>query len=229
MKDDRSPLNRPEFSPDMTWDEFHVHYWYFEELKIICSRYGIAKTGGKTDLVERIKIFLTTGEVVAANNKRKKRGKRTGAPLTLETKIIPEGLRFNQEVRRFFADYFKVEKFKFIQEMVVAVREAEDSGDIDLSLGDLVKIYETHLALMKAGKPRAAAARKEAKTYQWNNFLKAFHACHDTKKYNNKHKIAAFIWGKIRTRPGDKLFSADLLLEFADDAARISGGNSGEE
>ncbi|QEL82595.1 hypothetical protein DN407_29285 (plasmid) [Bacillus sp. JAS24-2] len=90
--------------------------------------------------------------------------------ITLETKLIPEGFKFNQKAREFFVNYYNVPNFSFSKDVAVALREAERKGDFDMSVKDLIKFYEE-------GKKRKKNTRidyPEERTYQWNNFVREF-------------------------------------------------------
>jgi hypothetical protein len=113
---------RPEFSPTLTVEEFEQHYWYKEELQRICRQYRLPASGTKAELERYVKRFLA-GQRVADKRLQntKQRTKKALKEMTLDTRLIPDGFKFNQQARAFFAEYFQVEKFSFTKEMAAAL------------------------------------------------------------------------------------------------------------
>ena len=91
--------------------------------------------------------------------------------------------------------------------MAAALRKAEQTNDYEMTVADLIKVYET----TKNNPPKKSA---EEKTYEWNQFVKDFHKDSRTKGMKNKMKIAATLWKTIRQRPGPRKYSNDLLEQF---------------
>ncbi|GIP24656.1 SAP domain-containing protein [Paenibacillus sp. J22TS3] len=203
-----SRTQRPLFSKNITIQEFEMHYWYKEELVGICRELGLPSFGTKAELEIRIKNLLA-GEAspdrrLVNTGVRKKTELRE---LSLDTRLIPDGFKFNQTAREFFAKYYNKKKFSFTKEMAAALREAERLGDMEMTVADLIKIYEGE-------KPLASL---EERTYQWNNFVKDFNKDARTKKIIDRMKVAAQLWGKVRDNPGHKRYSPDLLEEYLKD------------
>src|SRR5699024_4048066 len=94
--------------------------------------------------------------------------------ITLDMKLIPEGFKFNQQARKFFQQYYDVPKFSFTKQMATALREAEKTNDLTMTVRDLIEVYET----TKYKKP---IQTNEEKTYEWNEFVKDFHKDQRTK------------------------------------------------
>jgi len=208
-------LDRPEFSRNIGKEEFLKHYWYRAELQAICSKYGLPAAGTKAELQKYIAAYLDGDEPenMRKHFRRKRRG-ASGMPLTLETKLIGGGFAFNQEARAFFAAYYGVPKFSFTKAMATALRQAEARQDLDMTVQDLINIYENKGTL-------AYLTTEEDATYQWNNFLKAFHADGNTKAFRHKHQIAALLWRHVRDTPGEKKYVPALLHRFCDEIKRI--------
>ncbi|UFJ39869.1 SAP domain-containing protein [Brevibacillus humidisoli] len=218
-------IQRPPFAPDMSGEEFRAHYWYKDELAAICRQNGLSSSGTKAELEERI-VHLLIGETV--HNQRAKttqqRRKQRSGPITLQTRLIPEGFRFNQEARAFFQEYYGVNKFSFTKEMAAALRDAEKRNDQEMTVADLIAVYDSSRQKnhTKANPPTA-----EDKTYQWNGFVKEFHADPQSKQWKNKLEIAAFLWRKVRDRKGEKRYTPALLEEFKDEIEQFAKPASG--
>jgi len=193
---------RPNFSKELPVQEFEKHYWYKSELIEICRECNIPSSGTKAELEVRIKKLLAgesmTDERQAHTNIRKK---QELTEITLATRLIPDGFKFNQQARDFFANHYKKQKFSFSKEMAAALREAERQGDMNMTVADLIEVYEGKRAVESA----------EEKTYQWNNFVKAFNQDVRTKLLKDRMQVAAQLWREVRDQPGSKQFSPSLL------------------
>ena len=216
------PNTRPKFPRDLSLKQFSAYYWYKDELAAICRQVGLEAAGTKAELQNRIIDFLRSGKIP----KRSRRGhfsqiRKTAAAntaLSLSTRLIPEGFKFNRTAREFFAKYFNVKKFSFTKEMAAALREAEKRGDLERTVADLVAVYE------KTKKPKTKAARKSAeeKTYQWNGFVRAFNRDARTRGLANRMQVATLLWRQVRERAGIKTYSPQLLDEFAEAINKMS-------
>lgn len=221
-----SNINRPDFDPSMSVEEFDRHYWYKEELKQICTRHRLSAHGTKAELEERIRLFLT-GQVV--HDQRKKQSSiRKGTPqkeITLKTRLIPDGFKFNQQARDFFKSYYNVSKFSFTKDMAAALREAEKRGDHDMTVADLIQIYEEGKHIQKKNNANDSA---EEKTYQWNRFVQDFNRDPKTKGLTSKMKVAALLWQYVKNNPGPKVYHTDLLKKFEKEVHAIMEGKGNE-
>ncbi|MGN7380833.1 MULTISPECIES: SAP domain-containing protein [unclassified Paenibacillus] len=198
--------SRPEFSTELTVEEFDRHYWYKEELENICRLHNIPATGTKAELLFRIKKWLG-GEVTTDQRKANSsiRMEKEPVEISLDTRLIPDGFKFNQKAREFFARYYKQPRFSFTKEMAAALREAERRGDLDMTVADLIDIYE--------GKKQAGGP--EESTYQWNQFVKDFNQDPNSKAIRkDRMKVAAHLWRQVRDQPGRKKYSPRLLENY---------------
>lgn len=194
---------RPCFSFELSIHEFEQHYWYKRELIEICRCNHIPAWGTKAELEQRIKKLLNGEEVISQRTAGKaERMKKEMNELSLHTRLIPDGFKFNQLARDFFARYYKKEKFSFTKEMAAALREAEKQCNTEMTVADLIAIYEGKRAINTI----------EERTYQWNNFVREFSK--DPNSYifkKNRMKVAAILWKEIRDKPGEKKYTPDLL------------------
>ena len=131
--------------------------------------------------------------------------------VSLSMRLIPEGFKFNWAAREFLAKHFNVKKFSFTKEMAAARRQAEKRSDLDITVADLIAVYEQNkIQKKKAGPPSA-----EEKTYQWNGFVRAFNRDTRTRGLANRMQVAALLWRRVRDRTSAKTYSPQLLDEFA--------------
>ncbi|GBF39630.1 SAP domain-containing protein [Leptospira johnsonii] len=204
--------SRPSFEKIKTIAEFESYYWYREELQDICLALQISAKGAKAELEERLRSFLTLGrekflkkENSSKSSSSVRRKNKSEKEITLKSKIIPEGIRFDSKFREFCREYYDLKKFNFTKAMAEAVRDAEKIGNLKLSVKDLLKVYENP--------PKEE--RPDDRVLRWNRFVKDFHSNPKTSPLKNKLNIAAFLWGKVRDRAGSKKFDPSLLEEFA--------------
>jgi len=198
--------NRPKFSLQLTLQEFKKHYWYKTELSEICRRFGLPAAGTKAELEARI-LKLLSGEPIEYRGSKNQysRKKRKTAEITLETRLIPDGFKFNRQAREFFAAYFKKEKFSFTKEMAAALREAERLGDHEMTVADLIAVYEG----------RRSVENPDEKSYEWNRFVQDFNRDPKLRQVKqNRMQVAAALWKQVRDNPGPKRYSPDLLEKY---------------
>lgn len=149
-------------------DEFKQRYYYKTELVKICRSLKLPVSGTKAELNSYILDYLAGIPGTQIKSKRQKKKKHSlYEEINLDTKIVGSGFSFNNEARRWFADYFNVEKFSFKKEMAIIKREAERTNNTEITVQDL--IYQ--MQHWKSDKLKVVA---EEKTYQWNNFVREF-------------------------------------------------------
>ncbi|TGK37959.1 SAP domain-containing protein [Leptospira andrefontaineae] len=209
---------RPSFEKIKTISEFESYYWYREELQKICLNLEISSKGAKAELEERLKSYITLGreKFIKKENSSKnqisvRRKAKSEKEITLRSKIIPEGIRFDSKFREFCRKYYDLKKFSFTKAMAEAVRDAEKIGNLKLNVQDLLKVYENP--------PKEE--RADDRVLRWNRFVKDFHSDPKTSPLKYKLNIAAFLWGKVRDRPGSKKFDPSLLKEFAKEIQKL--------
>ncbi|WP_282942153.1 SAP domain-containing protein [Paenibacillus sp. RC67] len=203
-------MNRPHFSIELTIQEFENHYWYKTDLVDICRTYHISPSGTKAELEQRIKKLLS-GEAVKDDRKVNttiRKNHRGTEEISLHTKLIPDGFKFNARAREFFAQYFNLPKFSFTKDMAAALREAERQGDMEMTVADLIDIYNG----------KKVVEGPEEKTYQWNNFVKDFNKDPGSNLIKeDRMKVAAALWTTVRDTPGSKQYLPQLLDSYLKD------------
>lgn len=211
---------RPSFEKIKTISEFESHYWYREELQKICLSLEISSKGAKAELEERLKSYIKLGKEVFLKKENSsksqisvRRKAKSEKEITLRSRIIPEGIRFDSKFREFCRKYYDLKKFSFTKAMAEAVRDAEKVGNLKLNVQDLLNVYENP--------PKEE--RPDDRVLRWNRFVKDFHSDPKTSQLKNKLNIAAFLWGKVRDRPGSKKFDPSLLKEFAKEIQKLEG------
>lgn len=193
-------MNRPKFSKSLSAEEFLKHYWYKTELQAFSATYHLPTHGTKAELQDQIINFLSGGTIY--NSPQKVTSKRLSnilKEITLDTRLIQDGFKFDNTARKFFCKYFNVKKFSFTKEMASTLRKAEKDNDLEMTVRDLIQVY-----LDSKKDSTKKVITNEDKTYQWNNFLKEFHKDENTKSLNNKMIVASFLWKQVRDNPCEK-------------------------
>lgn len=193
----------------MSIEEFEEYYWYKDELIHICRANKLPTSGTKAELIKYIKQFLSGKEVRdyrSVNVKRRHRS-NDSQKITLDMKLISGGFKFNQQARKFFQQYYGVPKFSFTKQMAAALRQAEQMDNLNMTVADLIEIYET----TKNKKP---IQTNEEKTYEWNEFVKDFYKDPRTKGMENQMKVAAILWNKVKKEKGSKKYHNNMLDDY---------------
>jgi hypothetical protein len=195
---------RPPFAEIKSYQEFSKYYWYRDELVQICRNLGIDSSGMKAELCHNIEEYFNGTRVLPQKTRHKT--KATVTELLLSTKLVECGFSFGPRFREFFAKQTGIQNFKFNVDMVATVKKVKADNDADFTLGDLLDIYYG----------RKTYAKYDNSSLQWNRFVKDFCADPQTSHFSNKLKIAALLWREVRNSTREKVYTPDLLTEFAE-------------
>ena len=201
-------MTRPPFAEIKSYQEFAKYYWYRDELVQICKELGISSSGMKVELQRNIEEYFKGNLITDSLPKRKV--KPSTSALSLNSGLIECGFTFGPRFREFFARQTGVKNFKFNVDMVATVKKVKEDGDKSFTLNDLLDIYYG----------RKSYAKYDNSALQWNRFVKDFCADPQTAKMHNKLKIAAILWTEVRNSTREKIYTPDLLIEFADKIAK---------
>ena len=199
---------RPDFNEIKTFEEFSKFYWYRDELKQICKEHGIDSSGMKAELNRNIEEYFN-GKIIAPKKKFRTNQQahiKNVAELSLQSSLVECGFCFSQRFRDFFSEQTGVKKFKFNVDMVATAKKVKETGDSSFTLGDLLDIYYG----------KKVYEKYDAVSLQWNKFVKDFCADKDSSAFPNKLKTASILWKEVRNSTREKIYTHDLLSEFAD-------------
>lgn len=199
----------------ITLKEFKENYFYKTDLIKLCHEYRLPTYGTKAELNHYLYLYLTGTPANEINPKRTAQTKKTltANDITLETKLVGSGFSFNNEARKFFADYFNVEHFSFKKEMAIIKRQAETDNDTNMTVRDLITQSMT-LKECDRQRLKALTSTNEESTYQWNNFVKAFCQSSESHQFTNKLKVAAILWQHVKESKQSKQYSDELVKKF---------------
>jgi len=203
----------------LTVKQFKEEYFYKTDLIKMCREFGLPTYGTKAELNSYIVSYLDGISPSQIKPIRKVNSQPTLKldEINLKTKVIGSGFAFNNDARKFFANYFGVEKFSFKKEMAIIKRKAEIDNDTSMNIADLIQKYVE----LKNSTNEYKKINKEEQTYQWNQFVKDFCASDSSNDFNNKLKVASIIWKHVRASDKPKKYSDILLVEYDDEIKRF--------
>ena len=211
--------NRPQFYQIKSFEEFSKYYWYREELQKICKELGIDSKGMKLELNHNIKEYFkgnlilpkskrsrkSCSKIVVSRNKREQPA-ADNAQLTLETSLIDCKFCFSQRFREFFSAQTGIKNFKFNTDMVATAKKVKEDGDKAFTLGDMLELFYG----------RKTYAKYDKSCLQWNKFVQDFCSDPATNQFPDKLKTASILWREVRNSTREKVYSHNMLEEFAD-------------
>ena len=195
--------SRPEFDKITSFDEFNKYYWYRDELLQICKSLGLEYRGTKQELNDIIEQYFKGNLIKKSSVKRKKRRVEV---VTLDTPLLECGFSFNERFREYFSTLTGVSPFKFNADMATAWRKVKRENDLSFTIQDMLKVYYGN----------SDYAKYDHSVCQWNQFLKDFCADENSGNYSNKLKVASILWKEVRNSKNEKVYSKNLLTEYAD-------------
>lgn len=195
--------SRPEFDQIATFDEFNKHYWYREELSQICKSLGLEHKGTKQELNYVIEQYFQGNLIRKSSSPRN--AKKQMENITLDTPLLECGFSFNTKFREYFSALTGVTPFKFTADMATTWRKVKSENDLSFTIHDMLKVYSGELDY----------AKYDNSVCQWNQFLKDFCADEKSCNYSNKLKVASILWKEVRDSKNEKIYSRNLLIEYA--------------
>ena len=90
--------------------------------------------------------------------------------------------------------------------MATAWRKVKRENDLSFTIQDMLKVYYG----------KSNYAKYDNSVCQWNKFLKDFCADENSYNYSNKLKVASILWKEARNSRNEKIYSKNLLTEYAD-------------
>ena len=194
--------NRPDFRDIKSFEEFNRYYWYREELSQICKYLGLEYRCTKKELNHIIEQYFKGNRV---EKFLRKRNKNQTEIITLNTSLLECGFSFNQKFRDYFSAVTGVNPFKFNADMATAWRKVKREHDVSFTIQDMLKVYYGD----------SDYAKYDHSVCQWNQFLKDFCADENSRNYSNKLKVASILWKEVRNSSNAKIYSKNLLTEYA--------------
>ena len=195
--------NGPDFNKITSFYEFNKYYWYRDELSDICKSLELEYSSPKQKLTHIIEKYFKGNLIKKSSIKRKKKQVEV---VTLNTPLLECGFSFNSHFREYFATLTEVSPFKFTADMATAWRKVKKEHDLNFTIQDMLKVYYGN----------SDYAKYDHSVCQWNQFLKDFCADENSLNYSNKLKVASILWKEVRNSSNEKIYSKNLLTEYAD-------------
>ena len=193
---------RPEFEKFASFDEFNKYYWYREEISQICKSLGLEYRGTKQELNHIIEQYFKGNLIKKSSIKNTKKQVEN---ITLDTPLLECGFSFNAKFREYFSTLTGISPFKFTADMATAWRKVKSEKNIKFTIEDLLEVYYG----------KSDYAKYDNSVCQWNQFLKDFCADENSRNYSNKLKVASILWKEVRNSEKEKIYSKNLLTEYA--------------
>ncbi|MEZ7765202.1 SAP domain-containing protein [Gemella sp. 27098_8_92] len=193
---------RPKFEKITSFDEFNKYYWYREEISQICKSLGLEYRGTKQELNHIIEQYFKGNLIKKSSIKNTKKQVEN---ITLDTPLLECGFSFNAKFREYFSTLTGISPFKFTADMATAWRKVKSEKNIKFTIEDLLKVYYG----------KSDYAKYDNSVCQWNQFLKDFCADENSRNYSNKLKVASILWKEVRNSEKEKIYSKNLLTEYA--------------
>ena len=125
--------------------------------------------------------------------------------IALDTPLLECGFSFNTYFREYFSTLTDASPFKFTADMATAWRKVKNEHDLAFTIKDMLKVYYGN----------SDYAKYDHSVCQWNQFLKDFCADENSANYSNKLKVASILWKEVRNSRNEKIYSNNLLSEYA--------------
>ena len=193
---------RLEFEKITSFGEFNKYYWYREEISQICKSLGLEYRGTKQELNYIIEQYFKGNLIKKSSIKTTKKQVKN---ITLDTPLLECGFSFNAKFREYFSTLTGISPFKFTADMATAWRKVKSKKNIKFTIEDLLKVYYG----------KSDYAKYDNSVCQWNQFLKDFCADENSRNYSNKLKVASILWKEVRNSEKEKIYSKNLLTEYA--------------
>lgn len=201
------------FSKNMSVEQFKNLYWYKTDLEKICRQYKLPTFGTKAELNQYVVKYLKGIPIEKIKPVRVQNNNETlkYSQITEDTLLFNSGFKLNNEARKFFAAYFKVDTFSFKKSMAIKMREVQTQRDVTATVKDLIEAYQTGTTELDKN--------QEEQTYQWNNFVRDFNTDKASDNYLNKMKVASILWKKVRDGSGSKKYRHSLIERYHQEIA----------
>ncbi|WEV40938.1 SAP domain-containing protein [Lactobacillus sp. ESL0681] len=190
--------------------QFKATYYYKTDLVKLCRKFCLPAIGTKAELNSYLIAYFSGIPARDIKPKRKNKAVKTlkAEEISLNTKVVGSGFKFNNEARKFFAAYFGLSKFSFKKEMAIVKRKAERENDTEMTVKDLLQQAQ----MLSRNQIDQVA---EELTYQWNNFVRDFFQDKDTSDFHEPLKVAALLWRHVRSATDEKVYCHELLTKYA--------------
>lgn len=159
-------MSKPPLDHNTTIEDFNDFYWLKKELIDFCKEIGISYSGGKIQIANRIRHYLSTGEIITKEkNKRNIKSKFDWDKENLtRSTVITDNYRNGENVRKFFIQEIGT-TFRF--NIIFMKWMKENKGK---TLGDAVEEWKRINNLKKDKKYVSEIGPQ----FEYNRYMRAF-------------------------------------------------------
>ncbi|MBD8034146.1 MULTISPECIES: DUF6434 domain-containing protein [Solibacillus] len=184
---------RPELTKDLNVKDFRDFYWIKEELQTFCRANEISASGSKTEITDRIAIFLETGEIQKPVRKRSYSSTEIKLEeLSLDT-VITDNHRCSQVVRAFFTSV--IPKFHFSTYIQNYFKE-----NVGKTYRDVMNAWYEE----EKRKKDVTYKKQIGSQFEYNQFTRDYFS--DPKNEGKKREDAIKAWNAIKVLPGSNKY-----------------------
>ncbi len=159
-------MDKPILDKEISLEDFNDFYWLKKELVHFCRTIGISSTGGKVEISNRIRTYLSTGEIVKqVKNTHKIKSKFDWANEVLtKNTVITDSYKNCKNVRNFFIQEIG-SHFKFNVIFMKWMKE-----NVGKTLGDAIMEWKRIEALKKD----CNYVSEISPQFEYNRYMRAF-------------------------------------------------------
>lgn len=180
-------MTKPSLSQKLTKEQFENFYWLKSELIEFCSRHNLSASGSKQALVERITVFLETGQRIKHEPKQSSAQRDSDKEITWNTPVV--NYKNDAKTREFFVKHIG-KRFKFNNYL----RQFTNPKNItsNLTYGDLVNGWMTGID----------ETNQIGKQFEYNQFIRDYFA----NEHGKSLQDAIHAWKKVSSIEGPNTY-----------------------
>ena len=190
---------RPNLTVSLNPELFKNCYWDKKELVSFCSANGLSGIGGKSDLINRIKHFLQTGQKLAPIKIRRIDKWDSDNKITKDTLVV--NYKNDAKTRNFFEKEIGTH-FRFNSYLRQFAKNS--NKDSNLTYGDLIQGW----IKTEEQKQNSSCKNTIDKQFEFNQFQRDFYA--KEKGKTRKELVAA--WQLVRSVVGPNTYEYYLII-----------------
>ncbi len=193
--------SKPKLNKQIDLIHFKNHYWLKAELINFCREQGIAATGSKKALEERIETFISLGIKTKALPKKETGDRDSKKPITRDTPVV--NYKNDAATRQFFVEQIGP-SFRF-NAYLRQFTDRKNVIDKNVTYGDLVEGWMRE----EARKNDPSFKTEIGDQFEYNRFTRDFFASEKGK--TRADAIAA--WNIVKEAPGEKTYSLRIITQ----------------
>mgnify|MGYP005857026007 CR=1 FL=1 len=187
----------PPLSSSLSAETFRQHYYDKKGLMEFCRSIGISTVGLKSDLNNRIELYLKTGQVSVVQPKASSARPDSKTGLTLDKRVV--NYKSDSVTRRFFKKH--IPEFTGFSALVQKqIKERLAQGEV-FAYQDVIELHKDFLRNKNAAKAEGLATKVAHDSCQYNQFFIDYSHDQDPKVHSAKDA-----WVLARDSAGDKSY-----------------------